>query len=54
MDPKYHQWLLAAFEKRITADYEIEEAVTSADATEMISQAREFLQAARRSLAPSP
>ena len=50
LDSKYHRWLLAAFEKRITADYEVEEAIESDDATEMIGQAREFLAAARQYL----
>ncbi len=50
LDSKYHRWLLAAFEKRITADYDIEEAIESDDATEMIGQAQEFLAAARQHL----
>lgn len=47
LDPKYHRWLLAAFEKRITADYEVEETIESDDAAEVIGQAREFLQTAQ-------
>jgi len=31
-DPKYHQWLLAAFEERITADYEVGESVEATKA----------------------
>lgn len=50
-DTKYHRWLLAAFEKRITADYEVEETIEADDARTMIQQAREFLQAAQRYLA---
>jgi uncharacterized protein (UPF0332 family) len=50
LDAKYHRWLLAAFEKRITADYGIEATIGADDATEVISQAREFLDAARRYL----
>jgi uncharacterized protein (UPF0332 family) len=50
LDPKYHRWLLAAFEKRITADYDIEETVDPSEAVELIAQAREFLQAGRRYL----
>jgi len=50
LDPKYHQWLLAGFEKRITADYGIEEIIESDDAREMIRQAKEFLQAAQQYL----
>ncbi len=50
LDPKYHRWLLAAFEKRITADYGVEEAITSEDATETITQAQEFLDAVQKLL----
>ena len=50
LDPKYHRWLLAAFERRITADYDVEETVESQEAAEMIAQAREFLEAAERYL----
>lgn len=48
LDPKYHRWLLAAFEKRITADYEVGETIETEEARTLIQQAREFLQAARR------
>ena len=51
LDAKYHRWLLAAFEKRITADYGVEETVEADEARILIQQAREFLQEARRSLA---
>lgn len=50
MDSQYHRWLLAAFEKRVTADYGVEDVIESHDAMEMIAQAREFLEAARRYL----
>ena len=50
LDPKYHRWLLAAFEKRITADYGIEDPIASHDAAETIAQAREFLEAVQRYL----
>jgi len=46
-------WLLAAFEKRITADYEVEEAMESDDATEMIGQARDSSQQRARISHPS-
>ena len=46
LDAKYHQWLLAAFEERITADYEVGESVETSKAESMIQQAREFLQTA--------
>jgi uncharacterized protein (UPF0332 family) len=53
LDAKYHRWLLAAFNKRLTDDYGIEAVLTAADADEMIAQAREFLQAARQFLGVS-
>ena len=46
LDAKFHRWLLAAFDKRITADYELEEALELDDAAEMIRQAQAFLNAA--------
>jgi uncharacterized protein (UPF0332 family) len=50
MDPKFHRWLLDAFDKRIQADYGFDVSLTREDATQMIAQAREFLEAARRFL----
>ena len=50
LDPKYHRWLLAAFEKRITADYGVEETIEIDEARTLIQQAQEFLQAAQRYL----
>ena len=50
LDPKYHQWLLDAFDKRLKSDYDVEIAITREDAGSMIEQAQEFLQAARRFL----
>jgi len=51
MDPKFHRWLLDAFDKRLLADYGIEAALTHDDAEWMIAQAREFLEAARQFVA---
>ncbi len=50
LDAKFHRWLLDAFDKRILADYGVEATLTRDDATEMITQAREFLGAANRLL----
>lgn len=50
LDQKYHQWLLAAFEERITADYEVGESIEAGKAETMIQQASEFLQAAQQHL----
>jgi len=32
LDPKYHRWLLTAFNKRIQADYTVEAEITAEDA----------------------
>ena len=50
-DAKYHRWLLAAFNRRIAGDYGIEVTFTLQEADEAISQARQFLQAARMYMA---
>lgn len=54
LDPKFHCWLLDAFDKRNQGDYGIEILVTSADVEQMIEQAREFLHEARRHLGIQP
>lgn len=51
LDPKYHRWLLQAFNKRVSADYDIEANLASEDVRTMIDQAREFLQETQRYLA---
>ena len=50
LDPKFHRWLIDAFDKRIEGDYGTDVRVTSEDVTEMLAQAREFLQQARQLL----
>ena len=52
LDPKFHRWLLNAFDKRILGDYSYEMDVTREDAEEMLSPAREFVAAARNHLEP--
>ena len=47
LDPKYHRWLLDAFDTRIEADYGVRCTANLGDATAMLSQAQEFLAAAR-------
>ena len=54
LDPKYHRWLLEAFNKRITADYGVEAVVTPEDVVSMIEHAHEFLHEARRYLGVAP
>lgn len=46
-DPQYHRWLLTSFNRRIVSDYGIEVVFTTEEVQEAISQAREFLNAAR-------
>ena len=48
LDPKFHRWLLDAFDKRLEGDYGVESFLVSDDVLRMIEQAREFLQEAHR------
>ena len=50
MDPKFHSWLVDAFDERIQGDYEVESEVDTKGVVTMIGQAREFLQEATRHL----
>ena len=50
LDPKFHRWLIDAFDKRLRGDYDIESTIDSKEAGNMIKQAREFLEEARRYL----
>ncbi|MFW5692706.1 MAG: HEPN domain-containing protein [Thermoguttaceae bacterium] len=54
LDPKFHQWLLAAFNKRIVADYGVDVTFAKAEIEEAIAHAREFHAAARRYLQTLP
>ena len=54
LDPKYHSWLLDAFDKRIIGDYGIEQVLARGDAALLISQATEFVGAARAFLNNPP
>ena len=51
IDPKYHRWLLDAFDQRITADYRVSAELTPGDARVLVEQAKEFISAARAFLA---
>jgi uncharacterized protein (UPF0332 family) len=51
LDPKYHRWLITAFDLRNTADYALDATLTEAKVTEQLSRAREFIEAARDYLA---
>jgi len=50
LDPKFHRWMLAAFNNRLKSDYDFDAAITLETARETIEQAREFLQEATRYL----
>ena len=50
LDPKFHRWLLNAFDKRIQGDYGVEPEISSEEVSEMIEQAGEFLRASQRYL----
>jgi uncharacterized protein (UPF0332 family) len=50
IDKKYHRWLVAAFNKRLTGDYGIDSDLTAEDANLLIGQAREFLGVTREFL----
>jgi len=50
LDPKFHRWLLDAFDKRVQGDYGVEAAITQEDVEQLIAQADEFLKEARRHL----
>jgi uncharacterized protein len=47
LDPKYHRWLLDAFDQRIVGDYDVSSGLDKGIVSEMIEQARDFLQAAQ-------
>ena len=47
LDPKFHRWLLDAFDQRIVGDYDVSSGLDKDTVSEMIDQAREFLQAAQ-------
>ena len=51
IDPKFHRWLLDAFDQRIQGDYGIEATITDEEAEHLIDQAVEFLGEVRRYLA---
>lgn len=46
-DPKYQRWLVTTFSQRMVRDYGVEPDFLLEDIEEIISQSREFLQAAK-------
>lgn len=53
LDPKFHRWLLSAFDRRLQGDYAFEAAITPEEAAETIEQARQFLKEAQSFLGPA-
>jgi uncharacterized protein (UPF0332 family) len=47
LDPKFHGWMLDAFDRRIISDYDLEPLTAEGVVESAIGRAREFLQAAR-------
>lgn len=54
LDPKFHRWLIDAFDERIRGDYATGKPLTAEDVEELMAQAREFLDAARNLLGDAP
>lgn len=50
LDPKYHRWLLDAFDDRLRGDYDIDLSFDREAVVKRIEQAREFLAVAREYL----
>ncbi|HEU0292968.1 MAG TPA: HEPN domain-containing protein [Anaerolineales bacterium] len=50
LDPKFHRWLVDAFDIRITGDYNVDETINQRIVASLINQAREFLGAAQEYL----
>ncbi len=53
-DPKYHRWLLNAFDQRIEGDYGSEVMLVVEDVENLLAQAGEFLDAATQYLKGLP
>ena len=47
LDQKFHRWLRAGFDARISGDYDVDTNLTNQFVADMINQAREFLEAAQ-------
>ena len=50
LDPKFHRWMLAAYNSRLMGDYDFDAVIDSETASTTIEQAREFIREARRLL----
>jgi uncharacterized protein (UPF0332 family) len=47
LDPKFHRWLVDAFDTRIVGDYDVDTGISAGLVAEMVNQARDFLVAAQ-------
>jgi uncharacterized protein (UPF0332 family) len=47
LDPKFHRWLLDAFDARLRGDYDFDATFEEGSVAAMVQQAREFLEVAR-------
>jgi len=47
LDQKFHRWLRAGFDARISGDYDVDTNITNQFVVGMINQAREFLETAQ-------
>ncbi|MEW5828014.1 MAG: HEPN domain-containing protein [Chloroflexota bacterium] len=50
LDPKYHRWLINAFDQRQIGDYGLDPDIKSEVVVEMLRQAQEFLETATKYL----
>jgi uncharacterized protein (UPF0332 family) len=50
LDPKYHRWLLDAFDDRLRGDYEVDTSFDKEGVDKRLEQAREFVAVVRRYL----
>ena len=50
IDPKYHRWLLDAFDERLLCDYQAAPDVNSSEAAELLQRAEEFIEAIEKAL----
>lgn len=50
LDPRFHRWLLSAFNLRLQTDYSFDAAISGEEVEETLEQAQEFLAAAREFL----
>lgn len=50
LDPKFHRWLIKGFDTRLIGDYHVDTLIEKSVVADMINQAREFYDAAKKYL----